>query len=101
MCAEYEQQKLWYEYRLSNTGRFEHPARDPDRHFEGLEPARAMDYADRLATIAKPTFHSRNGRLRLGRHAAYIFHITKEPRKADLGSRSSLAIAHGNQHASW
>jgi hypothetical protein len=72
----------------------------PIGHFEGLEPARPMDYADRLATIAQPAFHSRNGRLRLGRHGAYIFHITKEPRKADLRSRSSLPVAHSNQHLS-
>jgi hypothetical protein len=53
-----KQYQFWCESRLSNTGRFGYSARDTNRHFEGLEPAPSVDYADRLATRAQSTVNS-------------------------------------------
>jgi hypothetical protein len=50
-----------------------------------------------LATIAQPTGKSRNGGVRPGRYGAYIFHITKEARKVDLGRRTRFPVTYGNE----
>src|SRR4029077_1377690 len=44
--------------------------------------------------------NSGDRRIRTGRHGAHIFHIAQEAGEVDMGGRTSLSVAHGNEHIS-